>query len=65
MRIFTYLILYILLGCCLLAFFAMFIDIDMAYNDYRRFSERGDYEQQITGCFFDWVCEKYTKELQK
>lgn len=65
MKILTYLILYVLLGCCLLAFFALIIDINIAYNDYRRLSDNGDYEQQVTGCFFDWVCEKYTKELQK
>lgn len=65
MKIFYTLILSLLLGCCLLIFFALMLDMNIAYNDYRRLSDNGDYEQQVTGCFFDWVCEKYTRELQK
>jgi SMC interacting uncharacterized protein involved in chromosome segregation len=41
------------------------MDINIAYNDYRRLSDNGDYEKKVEGCMFDWVCEKYTKELQK
>ena len=65
MKIFVNLVLYLLLVATLMMFFAMFVDINVAYNDYRRLSENGDYEKKVEGCMFDWVCEKYTKELQK
>lgn len=65
MRIFVNLVFYFLLVATMMMFFALVLDMNVAYNDYRRLSDNGDYEQQVTGCFFDWVCEKYTKELQK
>lgn len=65
MKIFVNLVLYLLLVATLMMFFAMFVDINVAYNDYRRLSENGDYEKKVEGCMFDWVCEKYTRELQK
>lgn len=65
MKIFVNLVLYLLLVATLMMFFALFVDINVAYNDYRRLSENGDYEKKVEGCMFDWVCEKYTKELQK
>lgn len=65
MRIFVNLVLYLLLVATLMMFFALFVDINVAYNDYRRLSENGDYEKKVEGCMFDWVCEKYTRELQK
>lgn len=65
MKIFVNLVLYLLLVVTMMMFFALFVDINVAYNDYRRLSENGDYEKKVEGCMFDWVCEKYTKELQK
>lgn len=65
MKIFVNLVLYLLLVATLMMFFAMFVDISIAHNDYQRLSERGDYEKKVEGCIFDWVCEKYTRELQK
>lgn len=65
MKIFVNLVLYLLLVATLMMFFALFVDINVAYNDYRRLSENGDYEKKVEGCMFDWVCEKYTRELQK
>ena len=65
MKIFVNLVLYLLLVATLMMFFALFVDINVAYNDYRRLSENGDYEKKVEGCMFDWVCEKYTKDLQK
>lgn len=65
MKIFVNLVLYLLLVATLMMFFALIVDINVAYNDYRRLSENGDYEKKVEGCIFDWVCEKYTRELQK
>ena len=65
MKIFVNLVLYLLLVATLVMFFALFVDINVAYNDYQRLSENGDYEKKVEGCMFDWVCEKYTRELQK
>lgn len=41
------------------------IDTDGARKDYLRAKEQGNYEQPITGCIFQAVCDRYTKELWK
>lgn len=41
------------------------IDIHVAREDYLRAKRNGEYEKPITGCMFDFVCERYTKELWK
>lgn len=58
-------ILLILLTVYLMFIVFLGIDISVAMKDYERLKENGDYEQKVEGCIFDWVCEKYTKELQK
>lgn len=44
---------------------ALGVDMETARQDYLRAKEQGNYEQRIEGCMFDFVCERYTKELQK
>lgn len=38
-------------------------DMEVARQDYIKAKENGDYEQKIEGCIFDFVCNRYTKEL--
>lgn len=57
--------LYAVLMACGACLVVLGIDMHVAREDYLRAEKNGDYEQAITGCMFDWVCEKYTKELQK
>lgn len=42
---------------------ALGVDMETARQDYLRAKRNGDYEQRIEGCMFDFVCERYTKEL--
>lgn len=41
------------------------VDMETARQDYLMAKEKGNYEQRIEGCMFDFVCERYTKELQQ
>ena len=43
---------------------ALGVDMEVARQDYLKAKENGDYEQRIEGCMFDFVCDRYTKELQ-
>lgn len=65
MKYFIYTVLFLLLGACLTLLVLLGIDESMAYRDYETLRANGDYEQQVTGCIFDFVCEKYTRELWK
>lgn len=65
MKYFIQGVLWLLMGSFMLMFVFLCIDIDMAERDYQRAKDKGDYEQVIRGCIFDWVCKKYTWELQK
>ena len=64
-KIFIYGILYILLASCLTTLVLFGIDIETTRQDYQKAKENGNYEQKIDGCIFNYVCEKYTKELMK
>ena len=39
------------------------MDMTIAQRDYEHAVRNGDYEQQITGCIFDRVCDHYTEML--
>ena len=65
MRMFIYCVLFGLLGLLMTLLVLLGIDESMAYRDYETLRANGDYEQQVTGCIFNFVCEKYTKELWK
>ena len=65
MKTFIYLILWALLLVLTACMVVYGIDIHVARDDYMRAKENGNYEQAITGCIFDWVCDRYSKELQK
>ena len=64
-KILIYTILFGLLGTCMTLLVLLGIDESVAYRDYETLKHNGDYEQKVTGCIFDFVCEKYTKELWK
>lgn len=65
MKTFIYLVLFAILTACGSCLVVLGIDMHVAREDYLRAERNGNYEQAITGCIFDWVCERYTKELQK
>ena len=65
MKIFIQSVLILLLTIYLMFIVFLGIDISVAMKDYEKLKQNGDYEQKVEGCIFDWVCEKYTKELQK
>lgn len=65
MKKIIYAVLFLLLALCLSLIFLLGMDMEVARQDLVRLRDKGDYEQKIEGCLFDWVCEKYTKELQK
>lgn len=44
---------------------ALGVDMETARQDYLRAKEQGNYEQRIEGCIFEYVCNRYTKELQQ
>ena len=58
-------ILYLLASMLIVLLVLLGIDSSVAYRDYETLKQNGDYEQKVTGCIFDFVCEKYTKELWK
>lgn len=61
--------IYFVLTLCLASMILLLglygIDIECARRDYVNAVKQGNYEQPITGCLFDFVCEKYTQELWK
>ena len=65
MKKFIYAVLFLLLALCLALILLLGMDMEVARQDLVRLRDKGDYEQKIEGCIFDWVCEHYTKELQK
>lgn len=44
---------------------ALGVDMEVARQDFIKAKENGNYEQRIEGCIFEYVCNRYTKELQK
>lgn len=65
MKTFICLILWALLLAIMACMVVYGIDIHVAREDYLRAERNGDYERPITGCIFDFVCDRYTQELQK
>lgn len=57
--------LYLLASMLVVLLVLLGIDTTVAYRDYETLKSHGDYEQKVTGCIFDFVCEKYTRELWK
>ena len=65
MKKLIYAVLILLWGAIISCLVILGIDIEVARKDYVKLKENGDYEQKVEGCIFGWVCEKYTRELQK
>ncbi len=60
-----YTILYLILTLLVSTIYLYGIDMEIARRDYLKSVKDGNYEVPITGCIFDFVCSKYTEELQK
>ena len=65
MRVLTYTILCLLFAACAINLVLVGIDYTIARDNYLRAKKNGDYEQKIEGCIYQWVCDRYTKELWK
>lgn len=53
----------LLASLCFMLFVLLGIDMSIANRDYETLKHNGDYEQEVTGCVFEWVCKHYTEEL--
>lgn len=58
-------ILILFASLCFLLFVFLGIDMSVANRDYERMVRNGDFEQQVEGCIFEWVCKHYTEQLWK
>ena len=65
MRILTYTILCLLFTACMMNLVLLGIDYTVARESYLTAQKNGNYEKKIDGCIYQWVCDRYTKELWK
>lgn len=65
MRVLIYTILCLLFAACAMNLVLLGIDYTIARDNYLKAQKNGNYEQKIEGCIYQWVCDRYTKELWK
>jgi len=65
MRYVTYAILCLLFAACAINLVLLGIDYTVARDSYLKAEKNGNFEQKIDGCIFQWVCDRYTKQLWK